>query len=148
VDDLDDLLAGVELADDLGPEAALLDGRRELLDDLEVDVGLEQRETDLAHGLVDVVLGQRAVGADVGERLLELSERASNTGSQSRAAWRRMPREPACVGHTDSADCHTDGLWRTPWSGAAGARTKSSHPDGAPTPPPPPPPPPVRCSTS
>src|SRR3954469_15084864 len=72
VDDLDDLLAGVELADDLGPQAALLDGRRELLDDLEVHVGLEQRETDLAHGLVDVVLGQRPVGADVGERLLKL----------------------------------------------------------------------------
>ena len=63
---------GLSCADDLGAEAALLDGRRELLDDLEVDVGLEQRETDLAHRLVDVVLGQRAVGADVGERLLEL----------------------------------------------------------------------------
>src|SRR3954465_7742569 len=72
VDDLDDLLARVELADDLGAEAALLDGRRELLDDLEVHVGLEQREADLAHGLVDVVLGQRPMGADVGERLLEL----------------------------------------------------------------------------
>src|SRR3954467_10193261 len=72
VDDLDDLLARVELADDLGAEAALLHGRRELLDDLEVDVGLEQREADLAHGLVDVVLGQRPVGADVGEGLLEL----------------------------------------------------------------------------
>src|SRR3954447_17348786 len=72
VDDLDGLLGGIELAGDLGPETALLDGRRELLDDLEVDVGLEQREADLAHGLVDVVLGQRAVRADVGERLLEL----------------------------------------------------------------------------
>src|SRR3954463_7916238 len=39
VDDLDDLLAGVELADDLGAHRALLHGRRELLDDLEVDVG-------------------------------------------------------------------------------------------------------------
>ena len=72
VDDLDDLLAGVERAEDVGAEAALLDRRRELLDDLEVDVGLEQREADLAHGLVDVVLGQRAAGADVGEGRLEL----------------------------------------------------------------------------
>ena len=49
VDDLDDLLAGVELLADLDAQAALLHGRRELLDDLEVDVGLEQREADLAH---------------------------------------------------------------------------------------------------
>ena len=42
------------------------------LDDLEVHVGLEQREADLAHGGVDVGLGQRAALADVGERRLEL----------------------------------------------------------------------------
>src|SRR5919204_36161 len=72
VDDLDDLLAGVELPDDVGAQAALLDRRGELLDDLEVDVGLQQREADLAHGLVDVVLGQRAAAADVGQGLLEL----------------------------------------------------------------------------
>ena len=71
VDDLDDLLAGVELADDVGAERALLHPRGEVLDDAEVDVGLEQREADLAHGLVDVVLGQRAVRAHVGEGLLE-----------------------------------------------------------------------------
>ena len=43
----------------------------ELLDDLEVDVGLEQREADLAHRLVDVGLGQLSARADVGERRLE-----------------------------------------------------------------------------
>ena len=63
---------GLSVADHVGAEAALLDRRRELLDDLEVDVGLEQREADLAHRGVDVVLGQRAAAADVGERGLEL----------------------------------------------------------------------------
>jgi hypothetical protein len=43
-----------------------------VLDDLEVDVGLEQREPDLAHRLVDVVLGQRAPLAHARERALEL----------------------------------------------------------------------------
>src|SRR3954449_2688466 len=92
VDDLDDLLAGVELADDLRAQAPLLDGRRELLDDLEVHVGLEQRETDLAHGLVDVVLGQRPMGADVGERLLELLEKGVEHWI---ASVRRNARHPA-----------------------------------------------------
>jgi hypothetical protein len=72
VDDLDDLLAGVELLGDLHPGRSLLDGVRELLDDLEVDVGLEQREPDLAHRAVDVVLGQRAALADALEGALEL----------------------------------------------------------------------------
>ena len=71
-DDLDHLLAGVELADDVGPQRPLLDRRREALDDLEVDVGLEQREADLAHRGVDVVLGQGSPAADIGERDLEL----------------------------------------------------------------------------
>ena len=54
------------------PSARSLTVARELLDDLEVDVGLEQREADLAHRLVDVVLGQRAALADARERALEL----------------------------------------------------------------------------
>ena len=62
---------GLRLSSTSAPEAALLDRRGELLDDLEVDVGLEQREADLAHRLVDVVLGQLAAGANVGERRLE-----------------------------------------------------------------------------
>src|SRR4051794_26787510 len=117
VDDLDDLLPRIELADDLRAEAALLHGRRELLDDLEVDVGLEQRETDLAHGPVDVVLGQRPVGADVGERLLELLGKGVEHGIASvrragSAAARISSRAPR---HTGSADCHTDGRRRPTW---------------------------------
>ncbi len=72
VDDLHDLLAGVELADQLRAQAALLDLGGELLDDLEVDVRLEQGQADLAHRRVDVLLAQRAVLAQVAERGLEL----------------------------------------------------------------------------
>jgi hypothetical protein len=72
VDDLDHLLAGVEVADHVLGEAALLDGGRERLHDLEVHVGLQQGETDLAHRLVDVGLGQRAALAHAGERVLQL----------------------------------------------------------------------------
>ena len=71
VDDLDDLLARVELLGDLDPERALLDRVRELLDDLEVDVRFQQRETDLAHRLVDVVLGQCPTLSNTCERALE-----------------------------------------------------------------------------
>ena len=90
---------GLSWPSDVGAEAALLDGRRELLDDLEVDVGLEQREADLAHRLVDVVLGQRAAGADVGRA----SPGASRRGRRTRtASVRRGGPQPldtaACAG--------------------------------------------------
>ncbi len=64
-DDLDDLLSGVQAADHVGAHAALLQLGRELAHDLEVDVGLEQREADLAHRRIDVLLGQRAAVADI-----------------------------------------------------------------------------------
>ena len=71
VDDLHDLLAGVEALQHVGAQTALLHRRRELLDDLEVDVGLEQRKTDLPHRAVDVGLGQLAAAADVLESRAE-----------------------------------------------------------------------------
>ena len=69
-DDLHHLLAGVELADDLRPQTALLDLRGELTHNLEVDVRLQQREADLAQRAVDVLLGQRPPLADIRERCL------------------------------------------------------------------------------
>ncbi len=62
VHDLDDLLTGVEGFGDLNAHGALADAADEGLDDLEVDVGLEQGEADLAQALVDLLLGQ-ALGA-------------------------------------------------------------------------------------
>ena len=71
-DDLDHLLAGVELPDDVGAQCPLLDRCGERLDHLEVDVGLQQCQADLPHGGGDVLFGQRPSPADIGERGLEL----------------------------------------------------------------------------
>ena len=54
------------------PSARSLTAAVKRAHDLEVDVRLEQREADLAHRLVDVVLVQLAARADVGEHGLEL----------------------------------------------------------------------------
>ena len=48
VDDLDDLLAGLDPVEHVGADRLLADVGHEVLDDLEVDVGLEQGEADLA----------------------------------------------------------------------------------------------------
>ena len=71
VDELDDLLAGVEALEDVVPEGGGLHARDEVLDDLEVDVGLEQREPDLAHRLVDGVLVEPLGAAEVAQGRLE-----------------------------------------------------------------------------
>ena len=87
VDDLHDLLAGVEALQDIRAQAALLHGLRELLDDLEVDVGLEQREADLPHRAVDVGLGQLAAAADVGKRRAEALGELVKHGRRSLERW-------------------------------------------------------------
>ena len=137
VDDLDDLLAGVELRRDLGAERALLDRRHELLDDPEVDVGLEQREADLAHGLVDVVLGQRAVGTDVGERVLELLGEGVEQVAEYGASLRRRGSDGA-IAHIPIRDFPR----RTVDDSLAGRARRDASctrpgPPCAPTPPPP-----------
>ena len=72
VDDLHDLLARVEALQDVLADRALLDLGDEVLDDLEVDVGLEQREPDLAHRLRERLLVEAALAAEVAEGVLEL----------------------------------------------------------------------------
>ena len=69
VDDLDDLLRRVQRLADLGAERALADGVGELLDDRQGDVGVEQRQTDVADRLVDVGLREPPLGAEVLEGL-------------------------------------------------------------------------------
>ncbi len=71
VDDLHDLLGRREALHDLGAQGALLHVAHELAHDLEVDVGFEQRQADLAHGLVDVGLAQLAVTAQLAEDALQ-----------------------------------------------------------------------------
>ena len=72
VDDLDDHLRGREALEHVSADAALGGLFDEVLDDLVIDVGLEQRQTDLAHGFLDVGLGQAALAAQLFERVREL----------------------------------------------------------------------------
>ncbi len=67
VDDLDDLLGRVERLGDLGAARPLLDVRDEALDHRQGDVGLQQRQPDLARGGVDVGVGEPALAAELGE---------------------------------------------------------------------------------
>src|SRR5262249_25335183 len=104
VDDLDDLLARGELLEDLDPERPLLDRRRELLDDLEVDVGLEQREADLAHRLVDVILRQRTALADSRERALQLLRQRIEHSERLYLRGTRPPRDRVWTGRAARRD--------------------------------------------
>ena len=54
VDDLDDLLCGIQRLADLVTERTLAHLRRELLDDRQRDVRVQQGASDLADGAVDV----------------------------------------------------------------------------------------------
>ena len=67
VDDLDDLLAGRDRTDHLGPDGARPHLVGEGAHDLERHVGLEQRAADLAQRRVDVLLGQRAAARETVE---------------------------------------------------------------------------------
>ena len=71
VDDLDDLLGGVQRRADLLAASPLLDRVHELSNHRERDVGLEQGDPDLASGRVDVGLGEAALAAEVLEGLGE-----------------------------------------------------------------------------
>ena len=71
MDDLHDLLAGRDALQHLRAERPLAYALDEVLDDLEVDVCLEQRETDLAHGVRDRLLVQAPLLAQVAERALK-----------------------------------------------------------------------------
>ena len=65
------------LTDGLG--ANLVD---ELLDDLEVDVGLKQGEANFAQRLVDVLLGERGLSAEGLEGALEFFLKILKHGSE------------------------------------------------------------------
>ena len=71
VDDLDDLLAGVEAFEDLGTDCARADAGDEVLDDAEVDVRLEQRQPDGAHRFVDVGFGDAAAAGQLAEGIAQ-----------------------------------------------------------------------------
>src|SRR5918912_154612 len=60
MDDLDDLLGRVQPLEDIRTERLLLDRLDELPDDLEADVGLKQRDPDLAQCDLQVLLADLA----------------------------------------------------------------------------------------
>ena len=72
VDDLDDHLCGRQTLENVRADAALGGFFDEVLDDLVVDVSLQQGKTDLAHGFLDVGLGQTALAAQLFECVREL----------------------------------------------------------------------------
>ena len=69
VDDLDDHLRRGETFEHIRAGGAFSHLFYKVLDDLEVDVRLQQGEFDLAHGLLDVGLGEPALAAQALERL-------------------------------------------------------------------------------
>ena len=71
VDDLDDLLTGLEPLEHVLAGGPLAHGGDELLDDLEVDVGLEQGEADLARRARDGLLVEAGLAPEVAESVLE-----------------------------------------------------------------------------
>ena len=78
--------AGVRLSMTSAPRARSLTCADELAHDLEVDVGLEQRKTDLAHRCVDVLVAQLAAALEAGERVLQTVTQRFEHG------WSRYPR--------------------------------------------------------
>ena len=69
--DLDDVLRRRQRLHDLGGHAALLGLGDELLDDLKVNVGLEQRHANIAHGRSNIGLGQLALAAQAVKCVVE-----------------------------------------------------------------------------
>ena len=69
VDDLHNLLGGVERPIDLVTEGSLPHRRGEVLDDRQGDVGVEQGTPDFADGAVDIRCAELALAAEVLERV-------------------------------------------------------------------------------
>jgi len=71
VDDLDHLLRRLEALLDFSADGPLFDAVDEVLGDLEVDVGFQQGHAHLAHGDIDVILGQLALAPKLFKDVLQ-----------------------------------------------------------------------------
>ncbi len=71
MDHLDDLLAGLNALHDFEADGFGFDAFDEVARDLEIHVGLEQRQPHLAQRLADVGLGDLAEAAQVAKGVLE-----------------------------------------------------------------------------
>ena len=131
VDDLHDLLAGGEALEDLRAQRPLAHPRDEVLDDLEVDVRLEQRETDLAHRSIEVRFGHAAATGQPGEGLAEAvaegvehAEAGTLVTDDEDQVARRTPGG-WCAG---SGDTEASGVYAMPRAGAPGRRSRDVYP--------------------
>src|SRR5262249_31007211 len=110
VDDLHDLLARREALQDVLAERALLDRRREVSCDLEVDVGLEQGEADLPHRLRDRPLVEATAATQAAESRLQLVGKRVEHGRTVYAAPVDVPAH---------GRCHERLLHSSAWEGPA-----------------------------
>jgi hypothetical protein len=104
VDDLDDLLGRVQRLRDVGTAGAFLDGVDEGADDRQRDVGLQQRDADLARGGIDVGVGQPALAPQAGEDLVQAVGEGLEHSTSSEVTGAGWPRHlTARVSRTQAA---------------------------------------------
>ena len=120
VDDLHDLLARGEALQHLLAERALAHPLDEAADDLEVDVGLDQREADLAHRARDRLLVEPAALAQVAEDAAE----PVGEGVEHRRPVYWPPRPSAAA---TRPDCHVPGEGASV-AGGVGERSPARSP--------------------
>ena len=72
VKNLNDLLAGRDAPQDFLAQRLVFDPRDEILRDLKIDIGLQQRETHLPQRVVDIGFADRPMTAKVLEDVLKL----------------------------------------------------------------------------
>ena len=105
MDDPNDFLAGRQALRHVGAQRAGPHLGDEVLDDLEVDVRLEQGETDLAHRARDGVLVELAAAADVVQRVLEPVGECIEHGRQCTQAPLRFPDRRRLAQETGGISC-------------------------------------------
>ena len=98
-------------------------------DDLEVDVRLQKRHAYLAHGVVDVVLGQAALAAQAGEYALQAVRRGFSS-MVGRLLFRCCVRSPSVLRQRPRAAAeHTTRLeFRPPRAGAGASPSRGRSP--------------------
>ena len=73
VDNLHDLLSRLDTLHNFLAEGLAFDPVDKIADHLEIDIGIEQRESNLAQRFADVLFGNLPQPAQVSERILELA---------------------------------------------------------------------------
>ena len=89
-DDLDDLLRRRQAAEHVLPHRPVANAVDERLDDLEVDVGLEQREPDLAQRRLDVLGRQPRLAAQRLEDVLQACAQGVEHGTANLLYRKRL----------------------------------------------------------